>query len=112
MILKQDEKNLLEDLQADTDLQQMMKLGPDGKGHVDHWVSYYACEYTDSIGTTDARVYEILNAISQGEDFEIEGEEREPYAWENPMNTYAQNKREYQLSYGPETYFEAGEEEL
>ena len=112
MILRQDEKSLLEDLQADTDLQQMVKLGPDGKAHVDAWVSYYACEYTDSIGTTDTRVYEILNAILADDDFEFEGEEREPYAWENPMNSFEQNKREYQLSYGPETYFEAGEEEL
>jgi len=111
MILRQDEKSLLEDLQADTDLQQMMKLGPDGKGHVDHWVSYYACEYTDSIGTTDTRVYEILNAILKDDYFEFEGEEPEPEAWENPMNSFEQNKREYQLSYGPETYFEAGLEE-
>jgi len=89
MELKQNEKNLLEDLQADTDLQQMMKLGPDGKAHVDHWVSYYACQYTDAIGTTDSRVYEILEAITNGEDFEIEGEEEDPYP----------TRRDFELSF-------------
>jgi hypothetical protein len=109
MILKQDEKNVLEDLQADTDLQQMAQLGAEGSDHVDKWVSYYACEYE---GLSDGRVFEILKAINEGEDFEIEGEEPEPLPWENPRNTYEENKREYQLSYGPDTYFEAGEEEL
>ncbi len=113
MELKPDEKSLLEDLQHDKALQDMARFaGEEGNEYVDEWVSYYACQYTDSIGTTDARVFEILNAILDDDDFEFEGEEREPYAWENPMNTYRENKREYQLSYGPETYFEAGEEEL
>jgi len=88
MELRYDEKNLYEDLEADTDLQQMMKLGPDGKGHVDHWVSYYACQYTDAIGTTDARVYEILEAIVKGDYIEIEGAE-DPYP----------TKRDFELSF-------------
>ncbi|TDI14690.1 MAG: hypothetical protein E2P05_09160 [Acidobacteria bacterium] len=113
MILKSNEKNLLEDLQHDKALQDMARFaGEEGSEFVDAWVSYYACQYTDSIGTTDTRVFEILNAILDDDDFEFEGEEREPYAWENPMNSFEQNKREYQLSYGPETSFEAGEEEL
>ena len=112
MILQPDEKNVLSDLQHDTALQDMARFaGEEGSEYVDHWVSYYACQYTDAIGIKDARVFEILNAILADDDFEFEGEEREPYAWENPMNTYEQNKREYQLSYGPETYFEAGMED-
>jgi hypothetical protein len=111
MELKPDERNLLEDLQHDKALQDMARFaGEEGNEYVDHWVSYYACQYTDSIGTTDTRVFEILNAILDDDDFEFEGEEREPYAWENPMNTYRENRREYLLSYGPETSFEAGEE--
>ena len=112
MILKPDERSLLEDLQHDTQLQDIARFaGEEPSEIVDHWVSYYACQYTDAIGTTDTRVFEILNAILADDDFEFEGEEREPYAWENPMNTFEQNKREYQLSYGPETYFEAGMED-
>jgi len=112
MILKLDEKSLLADLQHDKQLQDIARFaGEEPSEIVDAWVSYYACEYTDAIGTTDARVYAILNAIMQGDDFEFEGEEPEPEAWENPMNSYEQNKREYQLSYGPETYFEAGMED-
>jgi hypothetical protein len=113
MELKPDERNVLEDLQHDKQLQQMARFRPlsrEQAEYVDRWVSYYACEY-DCINMTDTRVYEILNAINDDDDFEFEGEEREPYAWENPMNTYEQNKREYQLSYGPETYFEAGRED-
>ncbi len=111
MEIKEHEHSVLLDLQHDKELQQMARFRPlsqEQADHVDRWVSYYACEYE---GLTDGRVYAILDAINQGEDFEIEGEEREPYAWENPMNTYEQNKREYQLSYGPETYFEAGRED-
>ncbi len=112
MILKLDEKSVLKDLQHDTQLQDIARFaGEEPSEIVDAWVSYYACEY-DHIGITDARVWAILNAILQGEDFEIEGEEPERMPWENPMNSYEQNKREYQLSYGPETYFEAGEEDL
>lgn len=112
MILKSDEKSLLEDLQHDKQLQDIARFsGEEPSEIVDAWVSYYACQYTDAIGTTDTRVFEILNAILADDDFEFEGEEREPYAWENPMNTFEQNKREYQLSYGPETYFEAGMED-
>ena len=88
MEISYDEKSLYEDLEHDTDLQQMVKLGPDGKGHVDHWVSYYACQYTDAIGTTDARVYEILEAIIKGDYIEIEGEE-DPYP----------TKRDFELSF-------------
>jgi len=112
MILKPEEKNLLEDLQHDTQLQDIARFaGEEPSEIVDAWVSYYACQYTDSIGTTDTRVFEILNAIMDDDDFEFEGEEREPYAWENPMNTYRQNKREWLMSYGPDTYFEAGRED-
>jgi len=112
MELKPDERNVLEDLQHDKALQDMVRFaGEEGSEFVDRWVSYYACQY-DCINMTDTRVFEILNAILADDDFEFEGEEREPYAWENPMNTYEQNKREYQLSYGPETSFEAGEEDL
>jgi hypothetical protein len=85
--------------------------GEEGSEYVDHWVSYYACQYTDAIGVKDARVYEILNAIMDDDYFEFEGEDPEPAAWENPMNTYRENRREYLLSYGPETSFEAGEED-
>lgn len=88
MELRYDETSLFEDLEADTDLQEMVKLGPDGKGHVDHWVSYYACQYTDAIGTTDARVYEILEAIIRCDHIEIEGEE-DPYP----------TKRDFELSF-------------
>ena len=88
MELRYDEKSLFEDLEADTDLQQMMKLGPNGKEFVDHWVSYYACQYTDAIGTSDARVYEILEAIIKGDYIEIEGEE-DPYP----------TKRDFDLSF-------------
>ena len=88
MELRYDEKSLYEALEHDTDLQEMVKLGPDGKGHVDHWVSYYACQYTDAIGTTAARVYEILEAIVKGEYIEIEGEE-DPYP----------TKRDFDLSF-------------
>lgn len=105
MILKQDEKGVYEDLKADTDLQEMARLGPEGTEYVDQWVSYYACEY-DCIKLTDARVFEILTALNKGEAIEFEGEEPERMPWENPMNSYEQNKREYQLSYGPETYDE------
>ena len=111
MILKPEEKNVLSDLQHDKALHDMVRFaGEEGSEYVDHWVSYYACQY-DCINMTDTRVHEILNAIMDDDDFEFEGEEREPYAWENPMNTFEQNKREYQLSYGPETYFEAGMED-
>jgi len=88
MELRYDETSLFEDLEADTDLQEMVKLGPDGKSHVDHWVSYYACQYTDAIGTTDARVYEILEAIIRCDHIEIEGAE-DPYP----------TKREFELSF-------------
>jgi hypothetical protein len=88
MELRYEERSLYEDLEADTDLQQMMKLGPQGKAHVDHWVSYYACQYTDAIGTSDARVYEILEAIIKGDYIEIEGEE-DPYP----------TKRDFDLSF-------------
>jgi len=88
MELRYDETSLFEDLEADTDLQEMVKLGSDGKGHVDHWVSYYACQYTDAIGTTDARVYEILEAIIRCDHIEIEGAE-DPYP----------TKREFELSF-------------
>ena len=88
MEIRYDEKSLYEDLEHDTDLQEMVKLGPDGKSHVDHWVSYYACQYTDAIGTTDARVYEILEAIVKGEYIEIEGAE-DPYP----------TKRDFDLSF-------------
>jgi hypothetical protein len=88
MELRYEEKNLFEDLEADTDLQKMMQLGPQGKAHVDHWVSYYACQYTDAIGTSDARVYEILEAIIKGDYIEIEGEE-DPYP----------TKRDFELSF-------------
>ncbi len=88
MEIRYDERSLYEDLEHDTDLQEMVKLGPDGKSHVDHWVSYYACQYTDAIGTTDARVYEILEAIVKGEYIEIEGEE-DPYP----------TKRDFDLSF-------------
>ena len=88
MEIRYDEKSLYEDLEHDTDLQEMVKLGPDGKSHVDHWVSYYACQYTDAIGTTDARVYEILEAIVKGDYIEIEGEE-DPYP----------TKRDFDLSF-------------
>jgi hypothetical protein len=90
MEIRFDEKNLFEDLEADTDLQQMMKLGPQGKAHVDHWVSYYACQYTDAIGTTDARVYEILEAIISGGQIHIEIE-----GAEDPYPT----KRDFDLSF-------------
>ena len=90
MELRYDEKSLFEDLEADTDLQQMMKLGPDGKEHVDHWVSYYACQYTDAIGTTDARVYEILEAIIKCDAIEIEGDDEE--------DAY-KTKRDFELSF-------------
>jgi hypothetical protein len=88
MELRYEERSLYEDLEADTDLQAMMKLGPQGKAHVDHWVSYYACQYTDAIGTSDARVYEILEAIIKGDYIEIEGEE-DPYP----------TKRDFELSF-------------
>jgi hypothetical protein len=88
MELRYEERSLYEDLEADTDLQAMMKLGPQGKAHVDHWVSYYACQYTDAIGTSDARVYEILEAIIKGDYIEIEGEE-DPYP----------TKRDFDLSF-------------
>jgi len=88
MEIRFDEKNLFEDLEHDTDLQAMMKLGPQGKAHVDHWVSYYACQYTDAIGTTDARVYEILEAIIKCDHIENEGEE-DPYP----------TKRDFDLSF-------------
>jgi len=88
MEIRYDEKSLYEDLEHDTDLQEMVKLGPDGKSHVDHWVSYYACQYTDAIGTTDARVYEILEAIVKGDYIEIEGAE-DPYP----------TKRDFDLSF-------------
>ena len=112
MELKPDERNVLEDLQHDKQLQQMARFRPLSKAqaeYVDEWVSYYACQY-DCINMTDTRVYEILDAINQDDYFEFEGEEPEPEAWENPMNTYRENRREYLLSYGPETSFEAGEE--
>jgi hypothetical protein len=51
-------------------------------------VSYYACQYTDAIGTSDARVYEILEAIIKGDYIEIEGEE-DPYP----------TKRDFELSF-------------
>lgn len=111
MIIREHEHGVLKDLQHDKELQQIARFRPlsqEQADHVDRWVSYYACEYE---GLTDARVYAILDAINQGEDFEIEGEEPERMPWENPHNSYEQNKREYQLSYGPETYFEAGEED-
>ena len=88
MELRYEERSLYEDLEHDTDLQEMVKLGPDGKSHVDHWVSYYACQYTDAIGTTDARVYEILEAIVKGDYIEIEGAE-DPYP----------TKRDFDLSF-------------
>jgi len=111
MILHSDERNVLEELQEDKALQDMVRFaGEEGNEFVDAWVSHYACQY-DCIPITDTRVYEILNAVVQGDDFEFEGEEPERMPWENPMNTYEQNKREYQLSYGPETYFEAGMED-
>jgi len=112
MILQPDERNVLEDLQHDKALQDMARFaGEEGSEFVDAWVSYYACEYTDAIGIKDARVYEILTAILKDDYFEFEGEEPEPEAWENPMNSYRENRREYLLSYGPDTYFEAGLED-
>ena len=112
MILQPDERNVLDDLQHDKALQDMARFaGEEGSEYVDHWVSYYACQYTDAIGIKDARVYEILNAILADDCFEFEGEEPEPEAWENPNNTYRENRREYLLSYGPDTYFEAGLED-
>lgn len=111
MELKPDERNVLSDLQHDTALQDMARFaGEEGSEYVDHWVSYYACQY-DCIKITDARVHAILNAILDDDCFEFEGEEPEPEAWENPNNTYRENRREYLLSYGPETYFEAGMED-
>jgi hypothetical protein len=112
MILQPDEKSLLADLQHDTQLQDIARFaGEEPSEIVDAWVSYYACQYTDAIGTTDTRVFEILNAIMDDDYFEFEGEEPEPEAWENPNNTYRENRREYLLSYGPDTYFEAGMED-
>jgi len=112
MILEPDEKSVLEDLRHDTALQDMARFaGEEGSEYVDHWVSYYACQYTDAIGIKDARVYEILNAILADDYFEFEGEDPEPAAWDNPNNTFEENKREYLLSYGPDTYFEAGLED-
>ena len=93
MEILEDETNLLADLQHDKELQQMARFRPlslEQADHVDKWVSYYACEYTDAIGTTDARVYEILDAIINEEDFEIEGEEEE-----DPYPT----KRDFELSF-------------
>ena len=111
MILKPEEKNVLSDLQHDKALHDMVRFaGEEGSEYVDHWVSYYACQY-DCINMTDTRVHAILNAIMDDDYFEFEGEEPEPEAWENPMNSFEENKREYLLSYGPDTYFEAGRED-
>ena len=104
MELKPDERNVLDDLQHDEQLQQMARFRPLSEAqaeYVDQWVSYYACQY-DCINMTDTRVFEILDAINRADYFEFEGEEPEPEAWD---------KREYQLSYGPDTYFEAGRED-
>jgi len=103
MILQPDERNVLDDLQHDDQLQQMARFRPLSEAqaeYVDQWVSYYACQY-DCINMTDTRVFEILDAINRADCFEFEGEpEPEPLS-----------KREYQLSYGPDTYFEAGRED-